>query len=88
MLGGAGSGRAWGSNTDNPRYFVSTYNTRSTMECHPSALGHTPKPEGAMEGLGCQRYYTTIVRGTAQGALGDRGGAYALIRAPRTPYAT
>ena len=29
----------------------------------------------------------TVVWGTAQGALGDRDGAYALIRALRTPYA-
>src|SRR5215204_6269653 len=33
---------------------------------------------GAEEGLGSQRYYTTIVWGTARGTLGDRGGAITL----------
>jgi hypothetical protein len=40
-----------------------------------SPLGPTPKPDGAMEGLGSQRYYTTCCGGTAQGALGARDGA-------------
>jgi hypothetical protein len=31
-----------------------------------------------MEGLGSQRYYTMIVWGTAQGALGDRDEAITL----------
>jgi hypothetical protein len=31
-----------------------------------------------MEGLGSWRYYTTIVWGTALGALGDRGEAITL----------
>ena len=31
-----------------------------------------------MEGVGSQRYYTTIVWGTAQGALGDRDEAITL----------
>jgi len=43
-----------------------------------------------MEGLGSQRYYATIVRGTAQWALGDRDGAitFSLLKEPLIAFSS
>jgi hypothetical protein len=63
MLGGAGSGRAWGSNTYNPRHFVSTYNTKGTI---PLRWATPQSRTGLWKGLGLEKYYTDVVWSAAQ----------------------
>jgi hypothetical protein len=55
-----------------------TYNTQERAGIINS-LGHTPKPDGAMEGDRLPRgIMRLLVWGTAQGALGDRDGPITL----------
>jgi hypothetical protein len=48
--------------------FCSTYNTKGD---DPYSLDHTPKPDGAIEGLGFQKYYATCCVGHR--TVGSRG---------------
>src|SRR5215211_7232678 len=52
-----------------PLIICSTYNTYNTKGGMIPPLGYTPKPYSQM-------YYTTVVRCTAQGALGESGRGY------------
>jgi|SRR5215207_1689697 len=53
-----------------------------------SPLGHTPKPDGAMERFRLLEVLYDNWRGAPQRGFRGLGGAYALICALRTPYAT